>query len=105
MAGMGRADAIVRDGLAAYPRIAAPRDELARLVAQRLEGEEHPDQLAGDEIFLACACALGDAAAIAELERRYFGAIPPALAKLSLGRDEIAEVEQLMRVRLFVASA
>ena len=98
-------DAILERGHAAHPEISAARDEIATLVRQRIEGDDTRDQLDGDEIYLAAACALGDGAAITAFERRYFGVIPAALSRLALGRDEIAEVEQILRVRLFVADA
>jgi RNA polymerase sigma-70 factor (ECF subfamily) len=96
------ADIIAR-GRARHPQVAAPSEALEPLVRQRLDGEENTDQLDAEELFLACACALGDSTAITAFERRYFDVIPAALSRLSLGRDEIAEVEQTMRMRLFVA--
>jgi len=96
------ADIIAR-GRAQYPQVTASTDALAPLVRQRLDGEECPDELDVEEVFLACACALGDRTAIAAFERRYFDVIPAALSRLSLGRDEIAEVQQTLRMRLFVA--
>ena len=94
--------AIIDKGRAAYPQVNVETDAIAPLVAQRLQGEDNPEQLMAEEIFLACACALGDSSAIAAFERAYFGVIPAALSRLALGRDEIAEIEQVLRVRLFV---
>jgi hypothetical protein len=95
---------IVSVGRAAYPEITLPTDRLLPLIRQRVDNED-PSTLAGDEIFLACACATSDANAIAAFERRYSGAIGPALARMSLSRDEIRDIEQTLRVRLFVAEA
>ncbi|HEY5921659.1 MAG TPA: hypothetical protein VIV11_08305 [Kofleriaceae bacterium] len=95
---------IIERGRAAHAQITVSTDALVPLVFQRLEGEERPEQLDAEELFLACACALGDATAIATFERRYFPVIPAALSRLALSRDEVAEVEQTMRMRLFVAS-
>jgi RNA polymerase sigma-70 factor (ECF subfamily) len=94
---------IIERGRTHNPQITVATDALVPLVRHRLEGEERPDQLDADELFLACACALGDAAAIAAFERRYFPVVTAALSRLSLGRDEISEVEQILRMRLFVA--
>ena len=102
---MADVDAIIDKGRAAYPQVTVGTEALAPLVQQRLQGEDHPEQLIAEEIFLACACALGDSTAITAFERAYFGVIPAALSRLSLGRDEIAEVEQILRVRLFVTDA
>ncbi|NVB84403.1 MAG: transcriptional regulator [Kofleriaceae bacterium] len=100
---MDAVERILQVGRVAHPEVTAPTSALDPLVRTRLADEEHPEQLAADEIFLACACAAADRAAITAFERRYFGAIPAALSRLSLGRDEIAEIEQILRVRLFVA--
>ncbi len=94
---------ILRDGQAAHPTVSVPVAEVTRLVAARLEGEENPQALAADELYLAAACALGDRTALGTFEQRYFGVIPAALSRLSLNRDEISEVEQQLRIRLFVA--
>jgi RNA polymerase sigma-70 factor (ECF subfamily) len=99
---MADVDAIIDKGRAAYPQVTVETAAVAPLVQQRLQGEDHPERLIGEEIFLACACALGDSSAIAAFERAYFGVIPAALSRLALGRDEIAEIEQVLRVRLFV---
>jgi RNA polymerase sigma-70 factor, ECF subfamily len=99
---MADVDAIIDKGRAAYPQVTVEAAAVAPLVAQRLQGEDHPEQLIAEEVYLACACALGDSSAIAAFERAYFGVIPAALSRLALGRDEIAEIEQILRVRLFV---
>lgn len=96
-------DRILEAGRAAFPAIGAPGPEVARLLTVRLDGEERPEALAADELYLAAACALGDRAALGEFEQRYFGVIPAALSRLSLSRDEIDEVTQQLRIRLFVA--
>src|SRR5215813_3825686 len=96
---------ILQAGHAAFPEIAASPEALTPLIRQRLEGEEAPDAVDAEELYLACACALADPAALSAFERRYFPVIPAALSRLALGRDEIAEVEQQLRVRLFVAEA
>ena len=100
---MSALDRVMEIGRAAYPAIAIAPERIASLIHERLRGEEAPDALAADEIYLAAACAGGDATALAAFERRYFASIPPALAPMSLGRDAIAEVEQILRIRLFVA--
>lgn len=102
-AAMATVDEVIERGRAAHPQITVASAALAPLVRQRLEADDHPDKLDAAEVVLACACALGDSAAIAAFERAYFGVIPAALSRLALGRDEIAEIEQILRVRLFVA--
>ncbi len=93
---------ILREGRAAWPDIPVPH-AIDDLIQERIEGEDEPENLAADEIFLACACALGERAALEGFEHRYFGVIPAVLSRLSLGRDEIDEIQQILRLRLFVA--
>jgi RNA polymerase sigma-70 factor (ECF subfamily) len=93
---------IVRAGHAALPEITVASELLAPLIGERLEGEEAPELLAADEVFLACACAVRDQNAIAAFERRYFSVIPAVLSRLALGPDDVAEIEQQLRIRLFV---
>jgi RNA polymerase sigma-70 factor (ECF subfamily) len=56
-----------------------------------------------DDVGLAHACAAGDAAAIAELEQRYFGAVVAALRAHRASADLIDETMQMLREALFVA--
>lgn len=56
------------------------------------------------ELALCARCASGDAAAIAELEARYFPEIDRAITALDREGDLVAEVRQRVRARLFVAA-
>jgi RNA polymerase sigma-70 factor (ECF subfamily) len=95
---------VLTDGAAVHPRITMPREPLRRLIAKRLQDEEGRKAIDCDELYLAAACVLGDSAAIATFEERYFAAIPDALSRLSLSADEIADVEAILRQRLFVGT-
>jgi len=55
------------------------------------------------DVELARACARGDAAAIAEVERRFSADQERALARLRLSPAAIDEVRQIVREKLFVA--
>ena len=55
-----------------------------------------------EEWYIACACARGDAAALAAFERRYFPHVDQALARLRVADDLVVEVKQVLRNRLFV---
>ena len=54
------------------------------------------------ELALCARCASGDAAAIAEIEARYFPEIDRALVTLDREGDLVAEIRQRVRLRLFV---
>jgi RNA polymerase sigma-70 factor, ECF subfamily len=53
------------------------------------------------DLYLSCACARGDAAALAALERHLI-AVAPSLARLRLSEPELQEITQLLRQRLLV---
>jgi RNA polymerase sigma-70 factor (ECF subfamily) len=97
---MSTVERILEAGRTAFPEIAIAPDVLAPLIEQRLEDEDA--ELVADEVYLACACALADRAALATFERRYFSAIPAALSRLALERDDVTDIEQQLRIRLFV---
>lgn len=96
-------DGLVAAGREAWPVCAALAPALRPRIAARLDGEDRPEQLDAAEVYLACACAAGDAAALAIFERSYLATLPAALSRLSLGKDDVAEVMQTLRIRLFVA--
>jgi RNA polymerase sigma-70 factor (ECF subfamily) len=54
------------------------------------------------ELYLACACATGDAAAIRAFEARYFTCIAGVVRRLRLPDDDAEEVAQTLRQRLFL---
>lgn len=55
------------------------------------------------DLYLACGCAQGDAAALAALERDVLPQVQRALARLRLGSDDRVEVIQVLRERMLVA--
>jgi RNA polymerase sigma-70 factor (ECF subfamily) len=57
------------------------------------------------DLYLACACAGGDAAGLAAFEARYIAEVPVFLAGVERGAAAVEEVSQLVRERLFVAGA
>jgi RNA polymerase sigma-70 factor (ECF subfamily) len=57
------------------------------------------------ELYLACACATGDLAALREFEQRYLGGVREAIARIDRSPDFIAEVQQVLRERLLVGPA
>jgi RNA polymerase sigma-70 factor (ECF subfamily) len=54
------------------------------------------------DLYLACACRDGDLRALGEFDRRYLPAIHGAVARIDATPDFIAEVQQVLRERLFV---
>jgi RNA polymerase sigma-70 factor (ECF subfamily) len=56
------------------------------------------------DLYVAFACASGDAEAIAVLERRHFGEVRAALASTGVASSDAEEVLESLRARLFVGS-
>jgi RNA polymerase sigma-70 factor (ECF subfamily) len=98
--------AIVTQARATYPELNIEDEVFIRALADRL-GEEPSlaalTALHGDDLFLACACGLGDPAAINEFERRFLGPTAiGAITRVTSAPAVVAEVRQLLRVKLFV---
>jgi RNA polymerase sigma-70 factor, ECF subfamily len=91
--------AAVEKASAAHPAVKLAPEEFVAFVAERaawpLEG------LHLDSLWLACACARGDAAAITAVERESFHLIDAAVAQVGGQRALADEVRQVLRERLF----
>ena len=79
----------------------APDDFFAHLRA--LHGDADPPQHA-DELYLACACAKRDEAALKVLEESYLQTLRPIIARVDARDEFLDEVLQMLRHRLFVGS-
>jgi RNA polymerase sigma-70 factor (ECF subfamily) len=94
-------------GRSAWPEFALAPDDFARHLGTVVASEASPVQaLAGlyaADLYLACACAGGDATALRALDIHY---LQPTLAALSAHRttaDRDEELGQALRMRLLVA--
>lgn len=87
----------------AWPAVDVPLDVYATYVRDRSstppEGE-HDDRRFGD-LYLACACARGDARALAAFEGSFFAEIGPVLSRLGQRAPPLDEARQQLRERLF----
>jgi RNA polymerase sigma-70 factor (ECF subfamily) len=101
-----RAEAAPR-ARAAAAAAALDAGDFVAAIAQRLPDDATSralGQVRADELELALACGAGDNDAIAALERRYFGEVEGALARLRLDRARLDEVKQSLRASLFVGA-
>jgi RNA polymerase sigma-70 factor (ECF subfamily) len=92
---------------AAWPGVNVGEAEFTAYVEERRDsskvGGEHAAVRSSD-LYLACACARGDAAGLLVFERAFFGDIERSLKRRGgAGLPPRDEVEQLVRHRLFVA--
>jgi RNA polymerase sigma-70 factor (ECF subfamily) len=99
-----RFDELASAAAAAWPGVIVPRDELARVTSSKLAGDDPPafGQDLVSELFLAIACAAGDAAAITTFERRYLDVVPQALAHMRLPAATVDAVRAAVREKLLV---
>jgi RNA polymerase sigma-70 factor len=94
-------DRVADAGAAQWPTLGLTREVLANAHAR------WPSVLARAvvdpaELFLVLACIDGRAAAMRAFEQRYLAAAQRSVARRGLAADELAEVGQRVRIRLFV---
>jgi RNA polymerase sigma-70 factor, ECF subfamily len=84
----------------AWPELSLPEDDFAAYLATRAD---EPGEAGLAELYLACACSQGDAAALALFDARFLDVVPVALAHMHLAPDVVDEVRQRVRSKLLVA--
>ena len=87
---------------AAWPAIAVTGDDFFAYLDERLPDGDEPATLHVSDLFLACGCAHGDAAAIAAFDAQCLSVVDRALPKLGLDAATIDEVKQRLRRSLLV---
>jgi RNA polymerase sigma-70 factor (ECF subfamily) len=97
---------LVEAGGRAWPRVALGPEAFARHIAERVADADDPVKALGalhaGDLFLACACAGGDAAALGELDRQFIARLktPPPTDSLRVTPEDL---RQMVRARLLVA--
>ena len=92
----------------AWPDVAVPAGVFESYLAERLADHGGPTALARwhvADLYLACGCALGDPAALRELDRTYLGQVGTYVARLRGDRAFVDELTQVLRHKLLVAEA
>jgi len=98
---------LIDAGRAPWPDLEVSDLQFAVYMAERLPG--HGEVVAelramrAEDLFLSCACALGDGAALTAFEAGYLGVAEAALMKMNMPPSTRDEVRQLVRQKLFVA--
>jgi RNA polymerase sigma-70 factor (ECF subfamily) len=96
----------VVDATAAWPTLEVPPARFLAYIAERLpaDGAEKllREQLAGPDLYLACACAAGNERALAAFDSVIMSAAQPALIRMGLPQWVRADVMQQVREKLFV---
>jgi RNA polymerase sigma-70 factor (ECF subfamily) len=97
---------MLSEGRAAWPAVAVSDEAYVRYLAERAPADDESplDALHAADLYLACACANGDAQAIAALDRGYLPAVLGVLARSGVDRAVADEAVQRLRERLFVSA-
>lgn len=112
-----RLASIVATAAREWPALSLPAVIFVAYLAERIQpvATDGAHEAAGDaldellanlhvaDLYLACACARGDATALATFDARYMQEMNVALARMRLGAAALDEVKQLVRQKLFVA--
>lgn len=95
---------LVDTARAAWPAIALDEQTFVRFVAERTTTLATLSRMPVADLYLACACSLGDSAALRAFETRHASDYDLALARLHLSASLADEVKQRVRVKLFTAA-
>jgi RNA polymerase sigma-70 factor (ECF subfamily) len=100
---------VIEQARAQWPSFNVPEETFLRYVAQRISPSG--DRLGAvrkaktTELYLTCACAAGDASAVAAFDRAYLDGIEGSLERMKLPRSAVEEAKQVLRHVLFVGQA
>jgi len=97
-------DRAVRDGRSAWPALEVPDDAFAAYLLARAGGADVSGLHLGD-LYLACACARKDTAAIATFDREFIAPLAAIVTRGGAPAHVAAEVTQILRERLLVGDA
>jgi RNA polymerase sigma-70 factor (ECF subfamily) len=98
-----RLAALVAEARAAHPGLDTSVEAFVAHLAKRLPPADFPwAGVRAADLYLACACARGEARAVADLEARNFGEVGAALGRMGFDGERVDEVRQQLRELLFV---
>lgn len=90
---------------AGYPTVHVPVATFVTAIATRVVAVDVIGRLAHADLWLACACAAGDAAGLAAFEARCGAVVARAVAASGATPEERDDLAQVIRQRLLVAPA
>jgi RNA polymerase sigma-70 factor, ECF subfamily len=90
---------------ATWPDVSVEGAAVVEAFVAKLSGEEPPAITSANvaELYLAIACARGDAVAIAIFDRDYLSVVPQALAGMRLPAATVEDVRSIVRDKLLLA--
>jgi len=96
-------DELVHAARGAWPGVEVARDVFAAWLEARMGNEGHPERAV--ELYLTCACARGDATAVARFQQAFFGEIDSAARRARAGATVAADARQNLARSLFTGAA
>jgi RNA polymerase sigma-70 factor (ECF subfamily) len=96
------ADAIAR-ARASWPRLEVDDDSLGAWLLERVDARTPLSRLHVGDLLLACACARGDAAALATFHALFAGDLGQVFARSKARGTDVSDLRQLLDVHLFLA--
>jgi RNA polymerase sigma-70 factor (ECF subfamily) len=96
-------DAWFDEGRAAWPAVSLARERFAAHVARL--GLAEDETLHVGDLYLACACADGDATAVRALDAQLISAVPGFVARVDSSATFGADVAQAVRSHLLVGAS
>ncbi len=94
-----------REARAAHPDLDLGAQVFADYLSERGASAELPAGLCVADLYLACGCARGEPAALAIFEQELRPGLERSLARLSISADGRAELVQMLRERMLVATS
>lgn len=101
-----RATAFYERGRSAHPSITVPRERFDEHLDRAGVGEvAEGEEVFAEDLYLACACSLGDRRALHAFETELLPRLQPFVARVISAPDFVSEVLQTVRMRLLVRTA
>ncbi len=98
---------IVRSARMAWPTVTVAEDEFLAYLAERLPPDQDPHdavfRIESDDLYLACACARSDRAAVRAFEEAFVDELRAAVGQMRGQGADIDEVIQELRAKLLTA--
>lgn len=99
-----RLEALVAKGREAWPKIAIAPESFIEHLALHTKTMAALDAVHASDLYLACAAAQGDRAALAYFEEAFMARVPDYVLRVRVGRDVVDEVQQKLREQLLMAA-
>jgi RNA polymerase sigma-70 factor (ECF subfamily) len=93
-----------RAGRVAWPTVDVSAEDYAAYLAEQRSGDDEPAAARnGRDLYLACACARGDEAAVAAFDEAYLREIERSVRRVASFNLSSEELRQMVHQKLFVA--